>query len=335
MKQIFILLIAVSLCKNGFGQLGNYNENGAVDILSQKVTLTITPQPKPVATEKQAAGAIAGAILGPAVDVGLSIIKEKVKQNAAKFTSTYSAKASGSAFWEDANTANLPGLTLTRDVLMKSSAAQQNALTITLTPELSPDNTAFRFVVSSPIAFNYSAAKTKRSYDYIDIKLDIVFKTLSVTKSQYEVKDLRATSITIPMVKAGTASAAVSNGLASGWIPLLTKPTMEIVTDLANKEVKEVAQEGTKDGKKINETLTTTTTTTNAKATDKTTLTKKAGLYEIEITVTETNPYKIKADNIQSLVESSSDATSKLLNALIDAIFKKDDKSKDDKSADK
>lgn len=333
MKQFSILLLACSfLSYSGTAQLGNYNQNGEVKILSQKTWAAITTKEVEVKSDKEAAGAIAGAILSPLIDVGIAVAKEKLKQNAAKFSSSFIVTVSGSGFWITDKKVKLPIITINRKVLKKDDHKEASAMVITLEPELSPDKTAFRFkVANSPFTFTYSSAKTKKEYDFIDIKLDIKFKALLVTKSQYELKDLRATSITIPMVEAGNAKLPDDVTLTSGWMPLPAIPTLEIETDVTDQETKIVAQNGTKEGKPINETLTTVTTTQKPKATDKKRLTEDAGLYEFEITVTETNPYKVKSENTQHLVESTGDSSAAFLKAIVDSIFKKEE-SKEEES---
>jgi hypothetical protein len=332
MKQLLILLLIGIITTNVKAQLGNYNSNGKAKILSEKAWLQITTKGEEVKAEKENAAAIAGALLGPLVDVGVAVAKEKAKQNAAKFKNSYIVNASGSGFWESSNKANLPVLTVTRKVILDNDKKTEAvALKITLVPELSPDKTAFRFVATNTIVFEYTSAKTKGDHDYIDITLDIKFKALLINKSQYEVKDLRGTSVLIPMVKVGETTFSSDVPITSGWLPFPAKPTLEIETDVTEKEIKTVKSSGKKEGKEFDDKSETETTTVKKKAKDIERIKENSGLYEFEVTVMESNPYKIKAENKQKMIESSGDASAAFLKAIVDAIFKKEEPKEEEK----
>jgi hypothetical protein len=49
-----------------------------------------------------------------------------------------------------------------------------------------------------------------------------------------------------------------------------------------------------------------------------------SGLYEIEISVTETNPFKIKAENNQKMIKNLSDPFADLLKKVIKEIIKEE-----------
>lgn len=332
MKHLLILIFMSFLTLIVKGQLGNYDQNGEVKILSQKTWLKITYKETEIKSDKEVAGAILGAILAPIVDIGIAAAKEKAKQNAAKYKSSFVVTESGSGFWISEKKINLPVLTIIRKVLLKENETESEAMKIILEPELSPDKTAFRFIVKSPFNFVYSSAKTRKEYDYIDITLDIKFKALIVNKSIYEIKDLRATTITIPMNKVGATSLPSDVALSSGWMPFPTIPTLELETDVTEQETKTVATKGTKDGKPVDESLTTDSKSLKKKGKDKEILSKNSGLFEFEITVTETNPYKIKSENTQKLIEASGDASGTLLKTIIESIFKKAEEKKEEKT---
>jgi hypothetical protein len=311
-------------------QLENYNRDGAVKIVTQKAWLSITQDPeKEVKNEKEAAGAVIGSILSPLIDIGFAAAKEKAKQNAAKYKSSFVVSASGSGFWAGENKVKLPVLTIMRKAT-PTGGSEAEAMKLTLKPELSPDKTAFRYVVSTPLIYTYSTAKTTRDYDYIDVTLDIKFKALLVTKSQYEVKDLRATSIVIPALLPGSTSLPTEGLNPSGWLPFPAKPSLEVETDVTEHETKTVEEKGSKEGKNVNDRLVTNTKTLKKRAKETQTIKTNAGLYEFEITVTESNPYKIKAENKQQLIESTTDTSATFFKAIVDAIFKKEEEKEEE-----
>ncbi len=321
---VFILLLNLQL----FAQLGNYNSNGVVKIVGQRTSLAITTTNTEVKTENQAATSLVGSLLSPVVDVFVKGAQEKAKQNVAKFQSSFIVNASGSEFWADETHVNLPTLTIERKIILKGASSETDAMKITLTPELSPDKTAFRLVAKT-LNFSYSAAKTKGDFDYIDISLDIKFKALIVDKTKYESKDLRATNVTITMVKAG-ATSIPSGTFQSGWLPLLPIPTLEIETDVTEKSTVTTESKGTKEAKTVDDKMVITTTTLKKKAKDVQRLITKAGNYEFEVSVNQSNPYKYKAENKQKLIEASSEGTTTLLKTLIEALFKKEEKKEEE-----
>lgn len=319
---ISLLFVAIASCRS---QLENYNTDGAVKIVTQKAWLSIDQDSeKEVKNEKEAAGAVIGSILAPLVDVGFAVAKEKAKQNAAKYKSSFVVSASGSGFWAGENKVKLPVLTIMRKAT-PTGGLEASAMKLTLRPELSPDKTAFRYTVADPFIYLYSTAKTDGVYDYIDVTLDIKFKALIVAKGQYEVKDLRGTSIVIPALRPGQASLPSEGMTASGWLPFPAKPSLEVETDVTEQEIKTVEEKGSKEGKNVNDKVVTDTKTLKKRAKETQTLKTNAGLYEFEITVTESNPYKIKAENKQQLTEASADSSASFLKAIIDAIFKKEE----------
>ena len=324
MNKVMFFLFSLCMTVSVKAQLGNYDQNGSVKILSQKAWIAITTTEVEVKSEKEAAGAILSGLVGPLVDVGVAAAKEKAKANAAKYKSSFTVNASASAFWASKNKVNLPTLTIHRRVT-KKDGTEADALMITLKPELSPDKTAFRFVAKDGFTLTYSSAKTKSNYDFIDITVDIKFKALLVNKSQYELKDLRGTTISIPMIKVGTSSFSGGSSYESGWFPLPAIPTIEVETDVTEVETKEITVTGTKDAKAVNDKYSSDTKTIKKRTKDKETLSTKSGLYEFEITVTESNPYKIKAENKQKMIEATGEVSGTLLKSLAESLLKKEE----------
>jgi hypothetical protein len=310
MKKVIILTIAtvIALQKQVYSQLVNYNDNGKVKILAEKTTLSITYTKAKLKPDQEAAGieaagieaagieaagieaagieaagiiAAAGAILPPVIDFVGTIVKENTKKNVRAYKGEYKSFVSGQNFYMNNDYAHLPILTLTRKI-KKIDGKDEIAVNIKLVPELSDDKTAFRYSIKDVCEYKYSIAKTKSKYDYIDVNIEIKFKSLYIYKEEYKINDLRTTVITIPMVHVGKTT-TLDEIVYSGWIPLPPRST--------------------------------TTKKSNAEEYDK--LADNTGLYEIEITVTETNPYKIKAENKQAIIESSSESGKAILKEIV------------------
>jgi hypothetical protein len=80
----------------------------------------------------------------------------------------------------------------------------------------------------------------------------------------------------------------VSDDIYSGWIPLPTRST-----DIAETE------------------------------TETDVISNNTGLYEIEIVATETNPYKIKAENKNEMFEATGESVVETLKALLESLTTK------------
>lgn len=329
MKKVIVTIAAgIILQTQVYCQLVNYNDNGKVKILAEKTTLSITGVNTKLKTDAQAAGLIAAAsaILPPVVDLVATTIKEKVKKNALAYKGEYKSFASGENFYINNDYASLPKLTLTRTI-KKTDGTNTTAVNIELVPELSEDKTAFRYYIKDKCEYKYSVSKTKGEYDYIDLNIEIKLKSLSINKDEYKLNDLRTTIVSIPMVHVGQTT-QLSEKVYSGWIPLPPRSTGK------NKEVKPVTEEKTviktdKDGKEEKTSEKTTTKKSNVEEYDK--LADNTGLYEIEITVTETNPYKIKAENKQAIIESSSESGTAILKEVVKVLTEEKEEKKEEK----
>jgi hypothetical protein len=325
MKKVIVTIVtAIMLQTQVYCQLVNFNEKGKVKILAEKTTLSITGVSTKLKTDEQAAGLIAaaGAILPPVIDFVVTNAKEKAKKNALAYKGEYKSFVSGEKFYTSNDYASLPKLTLTRTI-KKTDRSDVVAVKIELIPELSADKTAFRYYIKDKCEYNYSIAKTKKNYDYVDVSIEIKFKSLSINKDEYKLNELRTTIITIPMVHVGNTT-TLTEVVYSGWIPLPPRSTAK------NTETEPVTEEKTviktdKNGVKEKTIEETTTKKSNVEEYEK--LADNSGLYEIEITTTETNPYKIKAENKQKIIESSSESGTEILKAVIKELTKeKEDK---------
>jgi hypothetical protein len=318
-KVILTIVAAIMLQAQVYSQLVNYNDKGKIKILAEKTTLSIIGVNTKLKPDAQAAGLIvaAGSILPPVIDLVVTTIKEKAKKNALAYNGEYKSFVSGEKFYTSNDYASLPKLTLTRKI-KKTDGSDDVAVNIDLIPELSADKTAFRYYIKDKCEYKYSIAKTKGNYDYVDVNIEIKFKSLSVNKDEYKLNDLRTTIVTIPMVHVGNTT-TLAEAVYSGWIPLPPRSTakntdVEPVTE--EKTVVKTNNAGVKESTKEE----TTTKKSNSEEYEK--LADNTGLYEIEITATETNPYKIKAENKQKVIESSSESGTEILKEVIKELTK-------------
>lgn len=265
------------------GQIKNYNYNSKVKILSENTTLKITGVNTRLSTDRQSSIPLiaAGTILPPAIDYFVAANKEKTAKQALAYKGIYKCFASGDTFYLNNDFALLPKLTVTR-IIKTKSGEDIIAVKIELIPEMSADKTAFRYSVKDNCLYNYSIAKTKGRYDYIDLNLDLTFKSIFINKENYKIDELRKTSIFIPMIMVGNTNKLEEN-IYSGWIPLPTRSTYKQKDNYERIPV-------------------------------------STGQYEIEITATETNPYKIKAENNKDYIEATGKQTSELLKSLVETI---------------
>lgn len=327
MKQL-ILTIALSfiLQNQVYCQLKNYNDKGKVEILAEKATLSVTGVPTKLTVGEAdvavlPAVAAAAAILPPVIDLVVSSAKESIKKNALAYKGEYKCSASGENFYESYNYALLPKLTIKR-IIKTKDGVDKTAVEIELLPELSADKTAFRYFIKDKFIYDLSIAKTKGNYDYIDLNIEIKFKGIYVDKNEYKINDLRTTIISIPMIYVGHSN-QLTEKVYSGWIPLparSTKKNTQAVPIIEEKTVVKINNTGTKD------TSSEIITTKKSDTENYEKLMNNTGLYEIEISATETNPYKIKAENREKIVESSSESSTSLLKAIIKVLTEKEEK---------
>ena len=324
-KVIITIAAAIMLQAQAYCQLVNYNDSGKVEILAEETSLSISgvnTRLIPDEKDKKGLNAAVGVILPPVIDLVVTSFKEKAKKNALAYTGEYRSTVSGENFYKNENYASLPELRLLR-IIKKTNGTHDVAVNIELTPELSADKTAFRYAIIDKCEYKYSIAKTKGDYDYIDVNIAIKFKSLSINKDEYKFNDLRTTIITLPMVHVGKTATLVEIAY-SGWIPLPPRSTAKTTDFKPIKEEKTVIKTNNAG---VKDTTLEETITKKSNAEEYKILSDNTGLYEIEIIATETNPYKIKAENKQKIIESSSESGSTILKALIKELTKeKEDK---------
>jgi hypothetical protein len=315
MKKLNLIITGIIIFQaQAFNQIVNYNDKGSIKILTGKATLTITAVDVRLKPEKQMAGLIeaAGTILPPAAVLLVKTIQEKAAKDALAYQGEYKCFNSNEKFYRSNDFASLPKLTVKRTI-KTTDGNDLLAVELDLVPELSEDKTAFRYFVFDKCVYNYSIAKTKGVYDYIDLNLEINFKSISVNQEAYKISDLRTTVLDIPMIHVG-ATTRLDEKVYSGWIPLPPRSTAKVTEgSVDKKDVKTVTKTNNVGNK---ETTKEETTHTDYDVENYEKLSDNTGLYEVEIKDVETNPYKIKACNKQEMIENTSDYMAKLLKAI-------------------
>jgi len=352
MKKKIICSLVVFFCIHvAFAQNYSYTSDSkrkGIEVFGESVELKIEPEKISLpGAEREAVGAIVGAIAGPVIDVVVTLAKNAAEKKAKQYIAEYSCANSSEAFYESREKANLPKLTIQRWIRIKDSKsntiAKEQAVLIVLVPELSKDKLAFRYKLGQ-IKLDYSKAKTKKDYDFIDFKLDVKFKALTVIGDKYEVAELRAFTMNITSIKPG-ADYDVSEVAKSSWLPLLQAPSPNVeipgkidTTKTFKKYEKAIGNKSTENyTETLKEAISSTKTILQPSGEY-----SKSGTYEFEVAITESNPYKIKAENKQQFIEKTSEPGTELLKAIAGIFFpaerkqdadteKKDDENKDAK----
>jgi hypothetical protein len=283
MKLPYLLVcLTCILTLNAAAQTRAYSDKNHLRIVADKTTLSIRDSSISLLEENQSPLiTTASIVLPPAVDFVSALLGGAATRDAKKYQSGYSASVSSDHFYAEASEAFLPILALKRWVKDRKGN-DHLAASIEFQPELSSDKTAFRFVVSDNFLYQYATAKTIGRYDYLQLNVLINVKNLSIQKDEYRIAELRTTTLQIPMVHVGQTR-KLSEPVYSGWIPLPTPSTAK-------------AKGSTRDYVR---------------------LPGRTGLYEIGITVTETNAYKVRSEDKQVMIKSSADEASNLIKAGI------------------
>lgn len=283
MKHFLIYAcLSFILVLNAAAQTRAYSDKKHLRIVADKTTLSIRDSSVSLLEENQSAIlTTAGIVLPPAADFVSALLEGAATRDAKKYQSGYSASVSSDHFYAEENEAFLPILTLKRWVKDKKGK-NHLAASIEFRPELSADKTAFRFVVHDNFIYQYATAKTTGKYDYLQLNVSINVKNLSIQKEEYRMATLRSTGLLIPMVHVGQTR-KLDDPVYSGWIPLPAPSTAK-------------AKGSTRDYIR---------------------LPGKTGLYEIDISVTETNAYKVRAEDKQVIIKSSADEASDVFKAGI------------------
>lgn len=318
-KLILTILITILLQPHVYSQLSNYNANGRAKILTEKTTLSIIGVNTNVEVPNENIVGIlaaAAAILPPVIDLVVTSIKKKTEKDVLAYKGEYKCWASDENFYKTNNVVSLPKMTIKR-IIKTIKAIDTLAVEIELIPDISTDKTAFRYYVKDKCVYNYSVAKTKSHYDYIDLNLEIKFKSISIDRDAYNINDLRTTAISIPMIHVGNTK-QLTDTIYSGWIPLPPMSTKKKIAEAKKEEITTIKTNNAG----IKDTTNLETTTKKSNDVDYEKLKINTGLYEVEITATETNPYKIKAENNKKIIENSSESTTAILKAVVNSFIK-------------
>ncbi|RYY62231.1 MAG: hypothetical protein EOO05_03515 [Chitinophagaceae bacterium] len=316
MLKYILLLLTVAFTPGLKAQLTNYNDRGRVRILSSFLVLEIDTSTVVIKGMEQSA-VVAGNLLPPAIDLGAALIGEAVKQGAQRYSSTMTATASAAGFWMSDRVVALPVLRIRRMVLRTGKSQLEEAYQLVLHPELSPDKTAFRFVLKDPFEYRYAAVRTRKKYDYINLEVLVRMKALAVTEGEYDLSDLRTSSLLIPVVKTGSTYHPSSNNQPGGWFPFPPRPSYLVETEEASEVLKTVATRGTSNGRPDNDTLTTVTRTINKKGTGIQVVPHFGGNYEITVEVVEINPYRGRAMEREKVYNAGLEPLAELLKEAV------------------
>lgn len=316
LRLSFITLLLFIVHLQIFGQLKNFNNKGSINILTEKTALTISTESSDI-NEFVGLGIAISTILPPLIDLTKDIVTSNISKNALAYVGEYKCSASGDGFYKNSSQLALPKLKITRIVKREKDEKDTTAVEIILMPELSIDKTAYRYRVSNLI-YNYSIAKTKNKYDYIDLNLEIKSKSIFVNNEVYKIADLRVTNIFIPMIHVGTIN-SLENQIYSGWFPLPTRSNTKYTKSIVNTKEDKTTTKTTNDGKKE---TTKDETSVNKYDVESNQVVESTGLYEIEVIATETNPYKIKAESLKKMVENTNSSIDSSIKALITYLTK-------------
>lgn len=326
MKKITITIIsALFAITSSMAQHKNYDSKGKVKILGDKTTLMISENTsgENKIFEMLAIPAIVAAVVPTVIDLVATNVKQQMKRNTLAYSGEYKGFVSGENFYLKDDSINLPKLTLTRKII-KKNGGEETAVQLVLIPEISADKTAFRYYVDKNITYNYSISKTRCKYDYIHLNLELEIKSLHVSKSEYKLSDVRTTNISIPLIHVGSKN-DLNEKIYSGWIPFPARSTVAKAGMDSVSEEKIVIKTDKDD--KVEETKEEIfTKKSNPEKFEK--IASNTGLYEISITATETNPYKVKAVINNEVAEGSSESVSKILKTVFEQITKEEEKDK-------
>ncbi len=318
--MMFTCMICLGAC--AYAQSRNFDYHGSVKVLADRTSLRVLPRTVDLEDSLQAFAASALALLPPAIDLVSTGMETAARKDALRYRGEYRARATEGGFYPDEGLVNLPDLELTRQIIGAKSAKPRTAARIRLRAELSADKTAFRYKLTE-LEYLYSIAKTRNAFDYIEAALEIRFRTVTLNRGQYEIKDLRTTSLIIPMIEVGkTYILGEAGPLYSGWIPFPPKPTVEMELRKTEKESRVVVSSNTKNGQRLPADTSEQQTTTSRTVKELIRGESGSGLYEIEIAVVETNSYKFRAENRQKFMEGNSKSASALLKAAAKELLK-------------
>ncbi|RZJ73071.1 hypothetical protein [Flavobacterium sp.] len=326
MKKIYVVLGVLSILVS-YSQKRNFTDKGKINVYGETVCLTVTENPVCVDSCKKAdgssvlIGALAATVIPAVVDFMVPVIKQKVKNNALSYTGTYKAVVSRHNFYSKKSEALLPSFKIDRTILVKEGdgIVPRQATQIAVGSEISNDKTAFRFSIADDLIYSYSKAKTTGDYDYLDLQIEIKVKSMSVVKGEQKLIELRTVLIDVPIVHVGTTN-KLRNTYYSGWIPLPARSQSKGEVKTKTTDQKTTSTSKDKKSAVVVEKIESEKTENGFVDID-----GPSCQYELEVIVTETNPYKIRAENKKEMIDASSEAGAAVLKALTAGLIKSDD----------
>lgn len=328
MKNITFLILSVLTAVQANAQLRNYSARGSIKILTEKTTLKINPLDSKITPDQNGLALLAavGTIAPAVVDFAVKTVQEKVKKEALKYIGIYKASSSDEGFYKSPTYAALPGFTIKREIVTPDLALI-TASEFSFVPEFSKDRSAFRLKFApDSFTYRYSVAKLNSPYNFIDLAVEVKIKGLTVTGGVYKLIELGAVLVNIPMIKPGGTN-TFDKKIYSGWLQLLPKSSFDTIgakIDTVSKRTSTYDELLRKHVSNLTETI--ISTSFGVKKPFE--FTKSSGLYEMEVTVTETNPYKIRAEQRTALVDSTAESGTAVLKSLIEVLAPKPEEKK-------
>lgn len=214
--------------------------------------------------------------LSEGIESGLNLInsvtKSVVESDTGLYEASFSGSCSGTGFYNDSKV-NPPIIHVNRTVRLKRDNEKEiTAIDLTLTPEISPDGLAFRYSTNLPFTYNYTSAKQKRGFKYVDSRITIKFTYYSNVKGERKSETMQEVSLNLNAMKTSKSPQSVNEN--SGWILLPPIST-------TSKTVE--CESGDKD-------------CINGKKTAYAAITNETGNYDVLVTIKEKNIYKSKAE---------------------------------------
>lgn len=324
MKTGILLTIVMAVSIHSAAQLSNYGSAGSVKIIGAKTKLVIEPVDVELKPDEHGVTLVTaiGTIAPALISLGVKAVQQKLEKDALAYTGVYSAFNSAQGFYNVENYVGLPKLTVQRWII-DATGEDRLAAELVFDPEISEDRTAFRYKFNNnESSYHYTIAKLKKKHRHIDVTVEIKVKSLTVTKDQYKSTDLGTALFTIPLVKLGETYSHVDE-IYSGWmqLPLMNTFTKKVSTmqDTVSKITRTMDIITIEPPKAIEETVITVRYGADSTITQY----EKSGVYEVSATVTETNPYKIKAEQRAARAEATGEAATDFLKAILEVLTPK------------
>ncbi|AOM79535.1 hypothetical protein [Pedobacter steynii] len=323
MKTFYIIALAAIFCLDSSAQIKNYDNTGSIKIIGEKTTLKLIKKEISLETGEEAGGLLAavGTIAPALINLGVKAVQEKIKREALKYTGTYKASGSADGFYADPGYVKPPIVQIERMVLI-SGNKPDTASRIIFIPELSMDKTAFRFRLDPrSFKYRYSVAKIRPGYNALDLTVEIKVRSLTIASGEYKLSELRTVLVTIPMVQVNAVNLP-GNDIVSGWIPFPPKSSFETTGVKSDTVTKVTRSENILTKKTAAHSAESSITSTSGVKVPLANV-DSFGPYEVEVVVTETNPFKIKAEQRTAFVDLTAESATALLQAILEAVVPK------------